>query len=198
MIVARHEVPGIGKKTIRPGGTAEAVLVKPFGGVCAFYNKDQASLPPSPRRGCRQSERDHRSGDLKPACIPASSVSKPKMKFYRLVVGLLTVWRITHLLQAEDGPWDILVRLRRAAGNSFWGKLLDCFYCLSLWVAAPLAFLLGQTWLERAWLWPALSAGASLLEQASNLSLRIPPAPFAEDPEENQSGSKFGPTKRFD
>jgi hypothetical protein len=120
------------------------------------------------------------------------------MRVYRLILGLLTVWRITHLLQAEDGPWDIVVRLRRAAGDSFWGKLLDCFYCLSLWVAAPLAFLLGESWPERALFWPALSAGASLLEQATNLSLRIPPAPFVEDPEENQSGGQFGPTKRFD
>jgi hypothetical protein len=67
----------------------------------------------------------------------------------RFILGLLTVWQITHLLQAEDGPWDIVVRLRRAAGNGFWGKLPDCFYCLSLWVAVPLAFLLGKSWWER-------------------------------------------------
>ena len=90
------------------------------------------------------------------------------MSAYRFMLGLLTVWRITHLLHAEDGPWDIVVHLRRKAGNGFWGKLLDCFYCLSLWVAAPLAFLLGASWWERALLWPSLSAGASLLEQATN------------------------------
>jgi Protein of unknown function (DUF1360) len=111
------------------------------------------------------------------------------MKLYRLVLGLLAVWWITHLLQAEDGPWDVAVHLRRAAGNGFWGKLLDCFYCLSVWVAAPFAFLLGENWSERALLWPALSAAASLLEQATNPTLRISPAPFAEDPvEENQHG----------
>jgi Protein of unknown function (DUF1360) len=104
------------------------------------------------------------------------------MKFYRFVLGLLTVWRIAHLLQAEDGPGDIVVRIRRLAGDGFWGKLLDCFYCLSLWVAAPLAFLLGRGWWERLLLWPSLSAGASLLEQATNPSLRILPAPFIEDP----------------
>ena len=111
------------------------------------------------------------------------------MKLYRLLLGLLTVWRITHLLQAEDGPWDSVVRLRSAAGDGFWGKLLDCFYCLSLWVSAPLAFLLGRSWWERALLWPSLSAGASLLQQATNPALRIPPAPFAEDPaQENHHG----------
>jgi Protein of unknown function (DUF1360) len=106
------------------------------------------------------------------------------MKLYRLVLSLLTVWRITHLLQAEDGPGDVVVRLRRTAGDGFWGELLDCFYCLSLWVAAPLAFLIGESWWERVLLWPSLSAGASLLEQATNPALRIPPAPFAEDPAE--------------
>jgi hypothetical protein len=111
------------------------------------------------------------------------------MSFYRFILGLLTVWRITHLLQAEDGPWDSVVRLRQAAGNGFWGKLLDCFYCLSLWVAAPLALLLGRNWWERALLWPSLSAGASLLEQATNPALRVPPAPFAEDrAQENHHG----------
>ena len=104
------------------------------------------------------------------------------MKLYRFVLGVLTIWRIAHLLQAEDGPGDVVVRLRRSAGNGFWGKLLDCFYCLSLWVAAPLAILLGESWWERALLWPSLSAGASLLEQATNPALRIQPAPFDEDP----------------
>ena len=108
-------------------------------------------------------------------------------KVYRFVLALLTVWRITHLLQAEDGPWDVVVHLRMAAGNGFWGKLMDCFYCLSVWMAAPLAFLLGESWWERALLWPSLSAGASLLEQATNPALRIPPAPFTEDPAVKES-----------
>lgn len=51
-----------------------------------------------------------------------------------VTLSLLCVWRITHLLQAEDGPWDLLVRFRRMAGSGFVGELLDCFYCLSLWV----------------------------------------------------------------
>jgi hypothetical protein len=109
------------------------------------------------------------------------------MKLYRFFLGALTLWRITHLLYAEDGPWDLSVRLRRIAGNSFWGKLLDCFYCLSLWVSAPLAYLLGESFWERVLLWPSLSAAASLLERATNPAITIPPATFTEDPaEENQ------------
>jgi hypothetical protein len=111
------------------------------------------------------------------------------MRYYRFILGLLTVWRITHLLNAEDGPWDIAVRLRQAADDGFWGKLLDCFYCLSLWVAAPLAFLLGESWWQRVLLWPSLSAGASLLERATNPGIRIRPAMFSEVPaEDNHHG----------
>ena len=60
------------------------------------------------------------------------------VKFYWLILGVLTVWRITHFLQAEDGPWDIVIRLRRFVGEGLWGRLLDCFYCLSVWIAAPI------------------------------------------------------------
>ena len=89
------------------------------------------------------------------------------MKFYWLVLGILCVWRVAHLLSAEDGPWDLLVVLRRHAGSGFWGRLMDCFYCLSLWVAAPFALLLGEGWKEWLLLWPALSGAAILLQRAT-------------------------------
>jgi len=103
------------------------------------------------------------------------------MKFYRLVLVMLTIWRITHLLHAEDWPWDIVVRLRRSAGDGFWGKLLDCFYCLSLWVAAPLGLLLGESWWERAFLWPSFSAGARMLQRINEPAPGVPRAQFTED-----------------
>jgi hypothetical protein len=89
------------------------------------------------------------------------------MEFYWLILGILAVWRVTHLLQAEDGPWNLVVRLRRAAGNGFLGQLLDCFQCLSLWVAAPAAGLIGNGWQQRIFLWLALSGGAILIETMS-------------------------------
>ena len=84
-----------------------------------------------------------------------------------LLVGTLAVWRIAHLFWNEDGPGDIFVRLRRLAGHGFFGSLLDCFYCLSLWAAVPVAWVLGQEWIERGLLWFALSGGAILLERAT-------------------------------
>ena len=84
--------------------------------------------------------------------------------FTYLVVGVLGVWRVTHLFWGEDGPFDVLVRIRRLFGNSVFGQMLDCFYCLSLWVAMPFAWVMAATWPERVLLWLALSGGASYLE----------------------------------
>jgi hypothetical protein len=106
------------------------------------------------------------------------------MRFYWLVLGILCVWRVTHLLAAEDGPWDLVVRLRQAAGNGFFGKLLDCFYCLSLWVAAPFAYLLGDDWKERLLLWLSLSAGAIVVERVTMCGQGVLRARYVEDQEE--------------
>jgi hypothetical protein len=107
------------------------------------------------------------------------------MRFYLLVLGILSVWRITYLLYGEDGPWDVFVRLRNLAGQGFWGKLLDCFYCLSVWIAAPFAFLLGEDWHERLLLVPALSAGAIMVERLTSHERRIPMAHYTEDQDVN-------------
>jgi Protein of unknown function (DUF1360) len=95
-------------------------------------------------------------------------VSEIFVSFYWLVLGTLAVWRVVHLLNAEDGPWGLVTSFRRLAGEGFWGEVLDCFYCLSLWVGAPLGVFLGQSWAERLLLWLAFSGGASLLEQATS------------------------------
>jgi hypothetical protein len=105
------------------------------------------------------------------------------MSFYGMILGILGVWRVAHLLNAEDGPADLLVRLRRRAGHGFWGGLLDCFYCLSLWLAAPFAIAIGGGWADRLLLWPALSAGAVLLERVAAPRLSAPPAPYFEEEE---------------
>lgn len=108
------------------------------------------------------------------------------MHFYWLALGVLAVWRITHLLNAEDGPWGAFVRFRRLVGDGFWGSLLDCFYCLSVWIAAPFAYWLGDSWKEKLLLWPGLSAGAILAERltANAREKRPPAAAYYEEPED--------------
>jgi hypothetical protein len=117
------------------------------------------------------------------------------MKFYELLLGALALWRIAHLLVAEDGPFDISARLRRRAGQGLWGRLLDCFYCLSLWLAAPLALVIGATWRERLLLWPALSAGAVLLQRVLLERSGNPTAPYWEDSEVSHGMLRKEPPK---
>jgi hypothetical protein len=84
--------------------------------------------------------------------------------FVFILAGLAT-WRVTHLLAAEDGPAGIVVHVRKYLANSFFGTLMDCFGCMSLWVAAPLAFFVARQPLELVLVWLALSGGAMLVER---------------------------------
>lgn len=79
----------------------------------------------------------------------------------------MAVWRITHLLSQEDGPFDLVFKIRKAAGQGFFGSLLDCFYCLSIWVALPFAFYLSRHWADGLLVWLALSGAACLLFKAT-------------------------------
>jgi hypothetical protein len=80
------------------------------------------------------------------------------------VLGVLAVWRITHLLHVEHGPWGLIARGRAAARRLGLGELFACFYCLSFWTTAPAAWLLASSWQGRLVTWLALSAGVILLE----------------------------------
>ena len=83
----------------------------------------------------------------------------------RLALAILATWRVTHLLANEDGPGDLVVRLRAALGRSLLGALMDCFNCLSVWIAAPTALFAARG--PAGWLigWLAISGGACLLER---------------------------------
>ena len=104
------------------------------------------------------------------------------MSFVALVVGVLGVWRITHLLSTEDGPGDLFLRLRLFLGRSLAGKAIECFDCLSLWVAIPFALALGASWLDRLLWWPALSGGAMVIYRAVARPAPDAAALYVEDP----------------
>ena len=83
----------------------------------------------------------------------------------RFVLAALATWRVTHLLANEDGPADIVFRLRRRLGDSWVGGLMDCFNCLSFWVAVPATFFVTTAPLVWTVSWLALSGAACLLER---------------------------------
>jgi hypothetical protein len=104
------------------------------------------------------------------------------MNTLEFILATLAVWRFTHLIAAEDGPFKTIAWLRGKAGSGFWGTLLDCFYCLSMWIAIPFAIVMGGSRWQKFLLWPALSAAAILLNRVVDRLAPDPPTYF-EEPE---------------
>ncbi len=86
----------------------------------------------------------------------------------RCVLAALAVWRLTHLLAAEDGPGDLILRVRRALGDTIWGRMLDCFNCLSLWIAIPFACFVVSGVTDRFVVWLAVSGAACLANRLAD------------------------------
>jgi len=101
------------------------------------------------------------------------------------LIASFAVWRLTHLLYAEEGPWDLARawRARLAAGPL--ARAVDCFNCLSLWVALPFAAwvaALAGHWLVVFAAWPALSGAAILIERLIERTQPAPPVWYEEPP----------------
>lgn len=79
------------------------------------------------------------------------------------IICTFAVWRISHLFSQEDGPFDLVFKFRKLLGQGFFGSLLDCFYCLSVWIAIPFAVFLCSEWIEGIITWLGLSGAACLL-----------------------------------
>jgi hypothetical protein len=98
------------------------------------------------------------------------------------LAAVLAVWRVTHLVVVEDGPFDLLRRVRELGARIGLERLLNCFLCGSVWVAVPFAILIARGWKETVVLVPALSGGAILLERITRE--RGAAAPWIETKEE--------------
>jgi hypothetical protein len=95
------------------------------------------------------------------------------------VIAALAVWRVTHLLNAEHGPWDLSMKLRQRVGQGLIGQALACFYCLSFWVALPFVPWLTMQPASALVAWFALSGAAILMQRVSEPS--PPPAAWHEE-----------------
>jgi hypothetical protein len=109
------------------------------------------------------------------------------MNSLEFILATLAVWRFRHLIAAEDGPFELIAWLRRNAATGFWGRLLDCFYCLSIWIAIPFAIWLGGSRWQKFLMWPALSGAAILLNRIADRL--APDAPIClEEPKAKHEG----------
>lgn len=80
----------------------------------------------------------------------------------RFTCAWLATWRLAHLFAEEDGPWDLVLRLRARLGASLAGAAMDCIHCLALWIAAPLALVMAREPAAWALAWLAIAGAASL------------------------------------
>jgi hypothetical protein len=91
----------------------------------------------------------------------------PSQFWIRFVLAALATWRVTHLLVSEDGPGNLVARLRALLPGAVMRALTSCFGCLSLWIAAPFAFFVSAQFSDIVVAWLALSGAAFLLERMS-------------------------------
>jgi hypothetical protein len=89
------------------------------------------------------------------------------MSTIAFLAAVLAVWRVTHLVVVEDGPFDLLRRLRDAGARLGLERLVNCFLCCSVWTAIPFALVIASGWQEIVVVLPALSGGAILLERVT-------------------------------
>lgn len=88
--------------------------------------------------------------------------------FEKYGILAIVIWRLTHLFSSEDGPFDLIFKFRKLLGNSFFGKLMDCFYCLSIWIGLAGASYAGNNTEEIIILCLYYSGAVILLEKLTN------------------------------
>jgi hypothetical protein len=86
----------------------------------------------------------------------------------KYLIIVIVVWRLTHLISAEDGPFEMIFKIRKVVGNSFFGKLMDCFYCLSIWIGFACACFVTFECKEIIILTLFYSGASILLEKLTN------------------------------
>lgn len=86
----------------------------------------------------------------------------------KYLIMVVVIWRLTHLISAEDGPFDLIIKLRKLLGNSFFGQLMDCFYCLSIWIGLLGALYEAHGVMESIILTLYYSGASLLLEKLTN------------------------------
>lgn len=87
---------------------------------------------------------------------------------FHFVIASLAVWRITHLISKEDGPFNVIFKIRKQIGQGFLGHLLDCFYCLSIWIAIPFGIWVGENTIEKIICCIAVSGTACIIEKLTD------------------------------
>lgn len=92
----------------------------------------------------------------------------------KLVLLSLACYRLAQLFVFDEGPFNIFDRIRILAGaydydsqgraKTNLGRLINCPYCVGIWVALPLGIMVsGISWYIPLW-WFAIAGGQAFLQ----------------------------------
>lgn len=84
---------------------------------------------------------------------------------FLFLLGALVTWRVTAFLAYERGPFGVMVVFRRYMARIGLGRLVGCFHCLGVWVAAGMALIVYRLEPSTILLWLALAGAASIGER---------------------------------
>ena len=66
-----------------------------------------------------------------------------------------------------------------------WGRMFECFYCMSLWIALPVALWVTTKPLDAVLVWLAVSGAACLCERIGKPDVFVQPLPEPNQEEAN-------------
>lgn len=81
------------------------------------------------------------------------------------VLTVLATWRITALVAYESGPFRSLEALRRVLVQLRLGRLVGCFHCLGLWIAAIVVIVVYEWEPMTVLMWLAVAGAVSVIER---------------------------------
>ena len=106
-----------------------------------------------------------------------------------MAVATLATWRLTKLLCHEDGPYDVLLRLRGLLVRLGAERLVTCFHCASLWIALAAVLAIYEVGWQSIPLTLAVAGGASVVQHALDaLAGRADQAGFPRDDDPDEDG----------
>lgn len=79
---------------------------------------------------------------------------------FELVVTGLFAWYVSYVLIRTSGPFKMFVRLRSVTTI---GGLLECMYCLVVWIAALGYFILGKPAIPEMIVYVVAAAGFGMI-----------------------------------
>lgn len=83
-----------------------------------------------------------------------------------LLLSTLVVWRVTAFVCYEEGPFDIMVLLRRGLVRIGLGRLVGCFHCTAVWISLVTVAAVYHPAVTSIFLVLAVAGAASIVERS--------------------------------